>query len=343
MPTRNMMIGLLLIGLALLAYRVLKHFWSPVVWAAILVYITWPLFVFIDRFLKKQSLSALLMTFFLASLIIIPLAWISLLLQTEIVGFYASLPVLLEKKPVLPSFILQIPYLGAEIDLIFQRADDLRALLKDSIIPGLKRFSGPAIGLIENAGFVMVKLGLTLLVAFFFYRDGFSLKNQLKQLLHWALTERVEAYFNTIEETVKAIVYGIVLTAIAQGSLAGLGYWVVGLEAPILLGAITVFFALIPFGTPLVWGSVTLWLLMEGQFWAAAVLGLWGSLLVSSIDNLVRPLVISEATQIPYLLVFFGVIGGLAEFGFIGLFLGPVILAMVLAVWRECLDQQLKT
>lgn len=138
----------------------------------------------------------------------------------------------------------------------------------------------------------------------------------------------------------RAVLYGLVLTALLQGVLAGLGYWVAGVRAPALLGVITVILALVPFGAPVVWVSVSAWLLATGEPWAAAGLAAWGAIVVSQIDNLLRPLVISSATRIPYLLVLFGVLGGISAFGLIGLFLGPIVIAMLLAVWREWVGEQ---
>lgn len=318
----------------------LSLFLVPVSWAVILVYLTWPLSLHVKRVLGgRETLSALVMTLLLTSVIVIPLVWVSFMLQTEIVEFYRNLPEWLEKKPALPAFVTRIPYVGQELEHLFDQFDDLRTLLRERVIPWMQRFSGNLLGMIEDVGYIAAKLGFTLLTVFFFYRDGLGLIGQVRKVLHLVLGERLEGYFATAEETVKAVVYGIVLTAIAQGALAGLGYWGVGIKAPILLSAITMFFALIPFGTPLVWVSASLWLFMNGAYWAGISLGLWGALIVSWVDNVIRPLVISGATRIPFLLVLFGVLGGLANFGFIGLFLGPVILAIGLAVWREWLEQ----
>jgi predicted PurR-regulated permease PerM len=124
--------------------------------------------------------------------------------------------------------------------------------------------------------------------------------------------------------------------------VAGLGYWWFGVAAPVMMGAITAVVALIPFGTPFVWGSVGAWLIADGRLFDGIGLLLWGGLVVSWVDNLVRPLVISNATRIPFLLVMFGVLGGLAAFGLVGLFLGPVILAVVMAVWREWIEESVK-
>ena len=119
-----------------------------------------------------------------------------------------------------------------------------------------------------------------------------------------------------------------------------MGYWFAGVRAPVLFGAFTAIIALLPFGTPFVWGSLGVWLLLTGKTLEGIGLLLWGTLVVSWVDNLIRPLVISSATQIPFLLVLLGVIGGLAAFGLIGLFVGPVIGAVLMSVWREWLDDQ---
>jgi predicted PurR-regulated permease PerM len=106
-----------------------------------------------------------------------------------------------------------------------------------------------------------------------------------------------------------------------------------------LLGAVTALIALVPFGAPLVWGSLSVWLILTGKMWFGVGLLLWGVVLVSWIDNIIRPLVISSATRMPFLLVVFGVLGGVLAFGLVGLFIGPVLLAVSIALWREWLEQ----
>ena len=150
---------------------------------------------------------------------------------------------------------------------------------------------------------------------------------------------RVHDYLDAIGATTQAVVYALILGAIAQGTVAGIGYFFAGVEAPVLMGAITVLVALIPFGAPLVWGSLALWMLVTGDLWHGIGLLLWGLLVVSWVDNLVRPMVISNATRMPFLLVVFGVLGGVLAFGLVGLFIGPVLLAVSLAIWREWLEE----
>jgi predicted PurR-regulated permease PerM len=278
------------------------------------------------------------MVLLLGSLCIIPMIGLSFILQSELVDFYAFLPTWLERKPALPPWIQKIPVLGEELRFIFSQFDDFQGMVSKYIVPGVSKFSGKLVAMLEGAGFITVKLFFTLFLMFFFYRDGQELVKEVRQALLLALGDRVHAYLSTTEVTIKAVIYGIVLTAIVQGSVAGLGYWGVGIPAPVLLSLLTIFLAMIPFGTVVVWVSASLWLIAKGDFGAGIALLLWGALVVSWVDNLVRPIVISRTTRIPFVLVMLGVLGGLISFGFIGLFIGPVILAIGLAVWREWLQ-----
>lgn len=331
---------LLLAGLLGLTFLILRNFLTPLVWAVILAYMTWPLHRRVNRLLgERPNTCALLMTFVLFSAIVIPLLWFSTLLQSEVAIAYHALSEFLSRKPELPEFLAKLPYVGAEIQKWFDQFAADPAELRTRLLPLLRTLTGQLLQFVGDVGVNAAVLLLTLLSLFFLYRDGRQAIGQVKQVLHLVLGKRLQGYLTTAGDTVKAVVYGLVLTAIGQGTLAGLGYWFVGLQSPVLLTLATMFFALIPFGTPVVWVGASLWLLANGEKWAATELFLWGALVVSWVDNLVRPLVISGATRIPFLLVMFGVLGGLTTFGFVGLFLGPVILAVMLAVWREWLEE----
>jgi predicted PurR-regulated permease PerM len=195
------------------------------------------------------------------------------------------------------------------------------------------------VALIGDVGRNAAKLGFALITVFFFYRDGEHVLEQVQLVLHRFLGARVDPYLAAVGGMTKAVVWGLIATALAQGFVAGLGYWWAGVSAPVLLGAVTALIAMIPFGTPFAWGSIGIWLLVSGDTVGGVGLLLWGALVVSWVDNLVRPLLISNATRIPFLLVMFGVLGGLAAFGLVGLFLGPVILAVLMAVWREWIEE----
>lgn len=131
-----------------------------------------------------------------------------------------------------------------------------------------------------------------------------------------------------------------ILAALAQGMLAGLGYAVAGVKAPVLFGAITALLVMIPMGATLVWMPLGITLTLTDQLWPGIGLLLWGFWVVSTMDNVIRPIVISGASRVPFLIVLFGVLGGLTAFGMVGLFLGPVILSVLLSVWQAWLKQQ---
>ncbi len=253
---------------------------------------------------------------------------------------YAAVTAWLAQGPhTLPDFVLRLPWFGEWLQQLLDQMSSNPAATRAQVGDWLERRIGEILDLLGGVGRNAAKFGLALLAVFFLYRDGQSLLDQVRHVLHRFLGARVDGYLAAAGATTRAVVYGLVLTALAQGTLAGLGYWVAGVEAPILLGALTALIALIPFGTPFVWGSIGLWLLLNGQVAAGVGLLAWGTLVISWVDNLIRPLVISSATQIPFLLVMFGVLGGLAAFGLVGLFLGPVILAILMAVWREWLEE----
>lgn len=343
--SRRLLLGLFLAGLLVLGWQVLSPFVIPVAWAGILVYVTWPLYARLRKAVGgRHTLAALVMTVLLALTLILPILWVVFLLQNEVAGFYQKIAVQLTQGHLAaPSVIQDIPWLGKEIQGFLDRLnaspEALKAQLKEWTDYGLTH----AVGFVGGVGRNMGKLGFALLTAFFLYRDGEEVVLQIRRVLSQVLDERIDDYLKAMGDMSRAVVYGIVLTAMAQGLLAGIGYAVAGMGNPVFLGVLTVLIAFIPFGTPFAWGTVCIWLFLSGQTWAAFGLFLWGTFVVSWIDNIIRPLVISSATRMPFLLVMFGVLGGLAAFGMVGLFMGPVILAVMVAVWREWLENNIST
>jgi predicted PurR-regulated permease PerM len=175
---------------------------------------------------------------------------------------------------------------------------------------------------------------------FFFLRDGARFFSQIRAVLEGLLGPQVRSYLKAIGDTTQAVVYALVLAALAQGVAAGIGYWGAGIHAPVFLGALTALVALVPLATPVMWISLSTWLIVTGHVREGVGLALWGLVVVSWVDNIVRPLVISNATRMPFLLVVFGVLGGVLAFGLVGLFIGPVVLAVSLAIWREWLGHR---
>lgn len=338
---RRLVVASLLAGLFLLAFQVLQPFIVPVIWAGILAFVTWPLHERMVVWVRgRRAVAASIMTVLLSVLILVPLFWLIWLLQTEVLAAYDRFIALLARGPQLPEAILKLPVVGAWLQQQLATIAQNPAVLGDTLRNWFEHSNGQFGSFVGGVGRNIAKMVLALVSLFFMYRDGHHFAAQVSQMLSGFLGPRVTHYVDAIGDTVKAVVYGLFAAALAQGTLAGLGYWAAGLTSPAFLGALTFLVALIPFVVPFVWSGASLWLLVNGETYAALGLFIWGLTAVSWIDNIVRPLVISGATRIPFLLVMFGVLGGLAAFGLVGLFIGPVILAILVAIWREWLAEK---
>jgi len=327
--------------LIFLSFHVLKYFIVPVVWATIIAYMTWPLYQSVQRMCgSRPTLSATIMMILVTLVVGIPLTFAIFILQHEGRNLYYEL-----QKQVfsghlnVPDFIRDLPFVGKEISRSLREINEDPNSIINSISVWIQGHLNYGRFLLSEISRNLIKLGFAMLSLFFFYRDGQTILNQVSKALEMVIGPRVHHYLDTISETTRAVVYGVGLTAIAQGLLAGVSYFVAGVPNPMVLTIVTFLFALIPFGPPLAYGSVALGLFSQGQTIEAIGVMAWGVCVVSTADNVIRPLVISGATQIPFLLIMFGVLGGIASFGLIGLFIGPVILAVLLAIWREWLHE----
>ena len=338
---RRAILGILLGGLLVLSYAVLHPFIVPVAWAGIIAYATWPLYRRLRaRMRRYPTLAALLMTLMLTAALVLPALWLASLLRTELGTAISTVTGAIRAGTLaLPDFIRNLPWAGDALQRLLEQLTGDPENFGTQMNTWVRQGLDQAVALIGDVGRNAAKLGFALITVFFFYRDGDKLLRQVQKVLRRFLGERVDGYLVAVGSMTKAVVWGLVATALAQGVVAGLGYWWAGVAAPILLSAVTALIAMIPFGTPFAWGSIGIWLLISGDTVGGIGLLLWGALVVSWVDNLVRPLVISNATRIPFVLVMFGVLGGLAAFGLVGLFLGPVVLAVLMAVWREWMEE----
>ncbi len=341
---RILLFGLLLI-LVYLGFDVLKYFIVPVLWACIIAYMTWPIYKRILSFCGEQrpTLSATLMSLLLILVVGIPFTFAVFLLQQEGRHLYIDLQKqLLSGHLDVPDFFTNLPFIGKEIARVVQEINQDPNNLTQSIGVWIQGHLNYGKFVINEISKNLVKLCFAIMSLFFFYRDGKVILHQVSKALEKIIGPRIHHYLDTISETTRAVVYGIGLTAVAQALLAGLSYFVAGVPNPMVLTIVTFVFALIPFGTPVAYTAVSVWLLSKGMMIEAIGVFAWGTCIVSTSDNVIRPLVISGSTQIPFLLIMFGVLGGLASFGFVGLFIGPVILAILLAIWREWLHETIE-
>jgi len=176
------------------------------------------------------------------------------------------------------------------------------------------------------------KFFLMTVALFFLFRDGEQLMEKIKTLLPFSTTER-ENILKRIVDMIHATIYGGIVVALVQGGLGGLGFLIVGLPAPLFWGTVMAFFSFVPIvGTALVWFPAVVILFAQGTYLKGVILLAWGMIIVSLSDNFLRPILIGGRTQVHTLLLFFGILGGLRVFGFLGLIAGPLVITICLAL-----------
>jgi predicted PurR-regulated permease PerM len=329
---------LLAIALGIACLSVLWPFASVITWSVILAYVSWPVYrVFRRPFGRFQSAAAICMTIVLTCAVILPALWLFVLIAGELVSAYRSLETLLtEKNLVLPEIIRRIPWFGEQLQGQLDRFSAEPSGFGTQVATWAQTWTSQITALAGGVGRSVGKLFLVMLAVFFLYRDGDSILVQLRRVVRRAFGNRLDAYVLTAGSMTRAVLFGFLITAFVQGLIAGIGYAILGIHGSVLLGAITGILSFIPFlGTAVVWGSLGAYLLLTSHVAKGVILLLWGFLLVHPIDNVLRPLLISNATHVPFVVVMFGAIGGIAAWGLIGVFAGPVVLAIGLAIWRE--------
>lgn len=327
---RIALIALLLLGCAL----ILEPFFAAILFAAVICTTTWPLHAWLTVRLKGRSwAAATVMTLLLALVVVLPMILLVANLTQVMPVFIEKMRVLIDRaQDAPPQWLRQIPFFGEQIDAYWHTVthsrEEVNALLRQFYEP-LRRMLLKAGAL---AGEGLLQLGLVLFIAFFVYRDGSALAERVRVLSRKAGGEFGERLLALTQSTVNGVMIGIVGTAAAQALVALIGLLIAGVPAAMLLAGATFFLSMIPIGPPLVWGGAAFWLFDQGQTGWAIFMALWGLLVISSVDNVVKPYLISRTASLPILLIALGVFGGALAFGFVGIFLGPVLLALALAL-----------
>lgn len=331
---------LLLTLVALLAigsFLVLLPFLSSLLWASILCFATWPVFERLVSWLRgRRSLAATIMCLAVTLLLVAPFLIVGASLADNVGNLSELLQSLLAKaSPEPPAWLAGLPLVGDSAAEMWRTATTDASSFINQLRGMLPQASKWALAQGLALGHGVALLLLSVFVAFFVYRDGIALAERLSAGVSRLAGTRGEALLTLAGGTVKGVVYGILGTALAQGILAGIGFLIAGVPGALLLGLLTFFLSIVPMGPPLLWIPAVVWLYFQGHIGMAIFLALWGALVVSSIDNFLKPYLISQGAAMPFILVLFGVLGGLAAFGFLGVFLGPTLLAVAYSLLRE--------
>ena len=316
---------------------VLKPFLPAILFAAAVVISSWPLYLrLLTAMHGRRTPAALTMTLSLTLLVIIPLAIVAYNLADDVATTFGQMRNALEHGELLPpAWIRDIPFLGDTIDTYLRELvasrEQMLALAQRMIEPA--RHWLLAGGLMLGTG--VVQMSLAAFVSFFLYRDGKSLIAVIGVAMAKVMGEGAESVSDTVSQTTRGVMYGLLGTALAQGLVAAIGFFIAGVPAVPLLSVLVFVLSLIPVGPPIVWGSAALWLFSQGETGWGVFMVIWGTVLISGVDNVVRPMLISRGTSLPFLLTLLGVLGGVIAFGFVGMFIGPVLLAVGYSLMSE--------
>jgi predicted PurR-regulated permease PerM len=336
--SRRLLLDILLVLLLAGCLLVLRPFIVPIVWAVILAYVTWPLHRRIQSTLGQfNTAAAVLSTLLVICAVVVPVLWLGVLVQAEALDGYRNLVAYFAAGPHrLPPAIGNLPWVGARAQ---QGLDQLTAnpgSFERALADWMQSQMGSAPGMLLEVGRTLGQAAATVFTLFFCYRDGADGMRQARVVIWRHFNHRFDSYIRVAANMTRSMLYGSVVSAAAQGLIAGLGFWIVGVRAPVLLGVLTALLSAIPVvGTAAVWVPISAWLLLTGNIWQGVVLLVWGTVLVHPTDNILRPLLISSVAHVPFLLVMFGALGGLSSFGLVGVFIGPALLTVGLAIWRE--------
>jgi predicted PurR-regulated permease PerM len=322
----------LALGLALLATWMLWSFVPAIGWAGVLAIATWPLYRFGQRHLGRTWTAAGLVTA-TALILFLPLLVIGIEMARESAAVVQWAQSIDRVTP--PAWLSGLPVIGTRLSSWWRSNMAGSSNTADWFArPDLAAIVGWARTLGSEVAWRLTTLALALLMLFFIYRDGDKFIEQVATISDRLFGRAGRRLGASMVTTVRETVNGQLFVGLGEGFVLGIAYAVCGLPHPLLLGALTVVLAIIPFGAPLLVATVSLILALQSNTIQAFGLLVFGSIVFLA-EHFVRPLLIGSSARLSFIWVLLGIFGGLSAFGLIGLFLGPAILAALIALWRE--------
>jgi predicted PurR-regulated permease PerM len=346
---------------------VLVPFLTALIWAVVLGFCLWPVHMRLTRRLgNRRTLSALLMTLMIALVLVVPFLVIGMNVPSDTRELRAVLRRWVENADHSPpAWLTRLPVIGHQAgaywtEVSTEGADMLRKLreppttepsttepatlpaattmpvspvvTQTKLIQYLRSLLASLRSSIFSASLAIgqgvLQVALSVFLTFFIFRDGAVMAHRIETGMTRIAGQRGARLLGVAGGTVRGVVYGILGTALVQGVMAGIGFLIAGVPGAALLGLLTFFLSPLPIGPPLIWIPATVWLFSQGDSGWGTFMLIWG-IGISSVDNIVKPLIIKQGADLPFILVFIGVLGGALAFGFIGVFLGPTLLAVV--------------
>jgi predicted PurR-regulated permease PerM len=344
MTAERVLLALLLGGIAVGCVLVLYPFFSSLLWAAILVFTTWPVCEWMHQQVRlRRGAAAGVMVALTAVVLVLPLALAAPGGANDVNHLRGVIEDALRAGlPGAPDWVFEIPAVGQTLGDLWNRwAADI-TVMAEALRPYFGIVLEGGLGLLLGLANGVLLFVLALFIAFFFYLYGEPISARLRVILQRIAGARAERLIDVTGATVRGVVYGILLTAIVQGVLTAFGLWLSGVPRPVLLGAVAGFLSVLPIGAPVVWIPAALWLMSSGHLGWGIFLAIYGVVAVSGADSVIRPWFIARGAQLPFLLTVLGVLGGAIAFGLLGIFLGPVLLGIGYTLVNEWAETEEK-
>jgi len=326
-----------------LFYQVLKPFLNPLFWAAILALLIYPLHEKLTRLLRnKAGISSLVMTILTIGIIVVPLFLITATLAVEMFDVYKTaqskgefekLSNILQKSKIIEMIKTNIP--SSILQELETRFDVGSINLEAIALNGIGKTSKYLVGMFQNiarnlTSFIF-NFGIMSFALFFFFRDGKRVYEEFMLLVPMNENEKLKIA-KIFSDTIDGVIIGSLAIALIQGVLVGLIFWILGISYPVISGAISFILSILPaIGAAIVWAPVGIYLLFTGSVLTGIILLLFGAIVISTIDNIIRPLVIGGKVKLPTLFLLLSIFGGIQVFGFSGIILGPLLLALFIS------------
>jgi len=318
---------LLLLFLACLL--VLWPFATALLWGSVLSFSIWPLYCRLLGILRgRRTLAAAILSAAMILTIVLPFAIVSLRLADSVSELKTATERWVESgPPAPPAWLIKVPLIGQTASQRWTELASDRAKLVQVIRGSIEPVAAALLSAGLKLGAGMLQLVLSVLITFFLLRNGISIAATLMQGVGRIAGERGTRLLELAGNTVRGVVYGVLGTALVQAVCAGLGLLIAGVPGAALLALLVFFLSVVPMGPPLVMFPAAFWLFHQGSTGWGIFMLIWG-VFVSTIDNFVKPWLISQGSDMPLILILFGVLGGAVAFGFIGVFIGPTLLAV---------------
>ncbi|MBF0520203.1 MAG: AI-2E family transporter [Nitrospirae bacterium] len=323
---------ILILVFGFLSYQVMEPFLTAIAWALVLGIVFYPLFLLIGRVVKWRVGASLITLFIIVFMIAGPIFYMFMLMGKEVKLLieylndtnYESITHVFTLRPV-TWFLEHVHVKPPNSDL------DIKALINENVVKIGQNIMPHLTYGVKNVFIGILNFTIMVFTLFFFFIDGPRFINKIMALLPFSKSHRARLS-KEIKDMVISAIYGGVVVSFSQGIVAGLVFYFLDVKAPVLLGTFTVLMSFIPGGAVAVWGVVDIILFLNGSYTHGIILLLAGTFGISMIDNILRPIIVSGRTNVPVLIIFFAVIGGIKEFGMVGIIMGPLVLVLFVSL-----------